>query len=192
MSTEYTISLSQIEKEFSLERVTVPENYDLIQVTTPEVWRPGLALTGFYDIFDNDRISVIGNAEHCYLSGLDANDRKKKLVEFIEHLPTAVIFSRNLEVFPELREKAEEIGVPVFTTKEKTSPLIAALITIKRTSKIYIPGTPLTLESTFISISTICITDAMKALTTIKSELTFRTTSKVIAIGNFTEEVRTN
>ena len=128
MSTEYTIPLSQIEKEFSLERVTLPENYDSIKVTTPEVWRPGLALTGFYDIFDSDRISVIGNAEHCYLSGLDAEDRKKKLVDFIEHRPTAVIFSRDLPVFPELREKAEELGVPVFTTKEKTSPLIAALI----------------------------------------------------------------
>ena len=128
MSVEYSIPLSQVEKEFSLERVTTPANYDELKVITPEVWRPGLALTGFYEIFDNDRISVIGNAEHTYLSELDPKDRKNKLIEFVEHRPVAIIFARELPVFPELCEKAEEIGIPVFISKEKTSPLIAALI----------------------------------------------------------------
>ena len=128
MGIEYTIPLSQIEQEFSLERVTVPADYENVMVASPEVWRPGLALTGFYEVFDNDRISVIGNAEYTYLSELDDEDRKNKLVDFIEHRPAAVIFSRELSVFPELQEKAEEVGVPVFTSKEKTSPLIAALI----------------------------------------------------------------
>ena len=128
MSTEYTIPLSQVETEFSLERVTIPENYDSIMISSPDVWRPGLALTGFYDIFDDDRISVIGNAEHHYLSDLEPEDRRNKLVAFAEHHPVAVIFSRDLPVFPEFREKAEELGIPVFTTKEKTSAIIAALI----------------------------------------------------------------
>ena len=80
MRSEYTIPLSQIEKEFSLERVTVPENYESILIATPEVWRPGLALAGFYDIFDKDRISIIGNAEHVFLSRLEPEDRKKKII----------------------------------------------------------------------------------------------------------------
>ena len=128
MGTEYTIPLSQVEKEFALERVTVPADYDTVMVTTPAVWRPGLALSGFYEIFDSDRISVIGNAEHCYLSGLDGETRRQKIIDFIEHRPVAVIFARDLHVFPEFQEKAEEIGIPVFITKEKTSSLIAAMI----------------------------------------------------------------
>ena len=128
MSVEYTIPLSHIEQEFSLEKVTVPENYDTIQVSNPAVWRPGLALTGFYEIFDNERISVIGNAEHHYLSGLDEDTRKKRIVEFIEHHPVAVIFARDLPVFPEFEQTAAKVGVPVFTTKEKTSSIIASLI----------------------------------------------------------------
>ena len=125
---EYTIPLSQIEKEFSLDKVTVPENYESLQVSSPEVWRPGLALSGFYDIFDNNRICVLGNAEHLYLSRLDAEDRKQKLVDFAEHEPVAVIFSRELEVFPELVEAARKFNIPVFSSKERTSPLIASLI----------------------------------------------------------------
>ena len=125
---EYSIPLSQVEKEFSLEKVTVPDNYDELKVTSPEVWRPGLALTGFYDIFESERISVIGNAEHTYLLGLDADDRKKKLVDFVSRRPVAIIFARELAVFPELEQAAKELGVPVFSTKEKTSAIIASLI----------------------------------------------------------------
>ncbi len=128
MSTEYTIPLSQLEKEFSLERITVPQNYEEVLISTPEVWRPGLALTGFYDVFDKERICIIGNAEHAYLSGLESDDRKTKLVAFANHHPAAVIFTRELPVFPELCEKAAELGIPILSTKEKTSPFNAALI----------------------------------------------------------------
>ena len=128
MRSEYTIPLSQIEKEFTLERITVPDNYESVLISTPEVWRPGLALAGFYDIFDKDRISIIGNAEHVFLSGLDAEDRRQKLVTFVEHLPAAIIFTSGLAVFPELVEKAKELGIPVFVTRERTSPFNAALI----------------------------------------------------------------
>ena len=128
MRSEYTIPLSQIEQEFALERITVPTDYESVLISTPEVWRPGLALAGLYDIFDKDRISIIGNAEHVFLSGLDAADRKKKIEDFVEHLPAAIIFTSGLEVFPELLAKAVEVGIPVFVTRERTSPFNAALI----------------------------------------------------------------
>lgn len=125
---EYSIPLSHIESEFSLQRVTIPENYESILITTPQVWRPGLALAGFYDVFDNRRIAVIGNAEHYYLSGLEKDELEKRLITFVEHKPVAIIFTRELEVFPTLKAKAIELGVPVFSSKEKTSSLIASLI----------------------------------------------------------------
>ena len=128
MSVEYTIPLSKIEQEFNLERITVPENYESIQVETPEVNRPGLALTGFYEIFEKSRISLIGNAEHRYLLRLDDADRRQKIVDYIHAQPAAVIFTSDLPVFDELREEAIKIGVPVFRTKEKTSPFMAAII----------------------------------------------------------------
>ena len=128
MSVEYTIPLSKIEQEFNLERITVPENYESIQVETPEVNRPGLALTGFYEIFEKSRISLIGNAEHRYLLRLDDADRRQKIVDYINAQPAAVIFTSDLPVFDELKEEAIKIGVPVFRTKEKTSPFMAAII----------------------------------------------------------------
>ena len=81
---EYTIPLYKLEEEFSLERVFVPENYQDINIVTPEVGRPGLALAGFYEIFEKDRLCLIGNAEYRYLSGLDKVDRAKKIADFID------------------------------------------------------------------------------------------------------------
>lgn len=128
MSAEYTVQLSKLEKELNLERISIPENYDEIQIETPEVNRPGLALTGFYEIFEKSRINLIGNAEYRYLLRLDNNDRKKKIVDFIDAHPCAVIFTSGLPVFDELIEEAQRIGVPILRSKEKTSPLMATLI----------------------------------------------------------------
>ena len=128
MSSEYTIPLRKIVEEFSLEKVTVPANYEEVQIETPEVNRPGLALTGFYEIFERSRISIIGNAEHRYLQGLEENDRKKKIKDYVDARPVAIILTQGIEVFPEMVEEATKIGVPVFASKERTSPLMAALI----------------------------------------------------------------
>ena len=128
MSAEYNIPLYKIEEEFALERITVPANYNEIKVETPEVNRPGLALTGFYEIFERSRISLIGNAEHRYLLRLEAEDRKKKIIDYVNARPIAIVFTSSLPVFDELREEAEKQGVPVLRSKEKTSPLMAAMI----------------------------------------------------------------
>ena len=128
MSVEYTIPLSKIEQEFNLERIAVPENYEDIKIETPEVNRPGLALTGFYEIFEKSRISIIGNAEHRYLLRLDDEDRKKKIKDYVNAQPVAIIFTSELEVFDEFIEEATAIGVPILRTKEKTSPFMAAII----------------------------------------------------------------
>lgn len=128
MSAEYTIPLSKIEQEFNLERITVPENYDDIRVETPEVNRPGLALAGFYEIFEKSRISIIGNAEHRYLLRLEEEDRKKKIRDYINARPVSVIFTSNLSVFDEFIDEAKKVGVPVLRTKEKTSPFMASII----------------------------------------------------------------
>ena len=128
MKKEYTIPLQNLEKEFNLERIFVPENYHERLVNTPEVQRPGLALSGFYEIFDADRICIIGNAERRYLIGLEDDDRKKKIYDFINAKPSAVIFTTGNEVIEEFIDAAKLAGVPILRTKEKTSPFMAGLI----------------------------------------------------------------
>ena len=64
---QYQVKLKDIANEFSLEVITVPENYDDIYVRRADVSRPGLPLAGFFDDFESGRIQMIGNMEHSYL-----------------------------------------------------------------------------------------------------------------------------
>ncbi len=128
MSEKYSIPLKKLAAEFSLEEIYVPGNYENILVTTPEVSRPGLAVAGFFEVFDEDRLQIIGYAEHRYLSGLPEEERTKRITDFVKAAPVGIIFTTGQEVFEELIEVAKEVGVPVLRTSEHTSPFMAALI----------------------------------------------------------------
>ena len=70
MAVTYSVSLSQIIKEVGLETVFMPSNPEELLVTCSDVNRPGLALGGYYDYFDSDRIQVLGKSEHGFLEAL--------------------------------------------------------------------------------------------------------------------------
>ncbi len=128
MTEVHTIPLSKLCSEFSLEVVYAPANFEEILITTPEVCRPGLALAGFFEIFDAERVQIIGNAERRYLESLPDEQRRAHIVNYMHHNPATVVYSTSGEVFPEMIEAAAAAGVPILRSKEKTSPLMAAII----------------------------------------------------------------
>ena len=128
METEYSISLAELIKEFQLEVIYLPCEAEKIMISSAEVNRPGLALTGFFGNFDPKRIAVIGKAEHRYLDENEPALRDHKIREFMDHKPACVIMSTGLEVFPSMLEEAKTADVPLLLSRERTSPLVAALI----------------------------------------------------------------
>ena len=79
MKEQYKIPLSKLVDEFHFEIVVKPDCYEDIQITTPEVNRPGLALAGFYELFEQERIQLIGKAEHSYLESLEPIEALREL-----------------------------------------------------------------------------------------------------------------
>ena len=125
---QYQVKLTDIANEFSLEVITVPENYDDIYVRRADVSRPGLPLAGFFDDFESGRIQMIGNMEHSYLDSLGSAGRYESIDKFMAHDVVAVVVTRGLEIFPELKELAEKHSTPLFRTAETTSDFMASLI----------------------------------------------------------------
>ena len=125
---QYQVKLKDIANEFSLEVITVPENYDDIYVRRADVSRPGLPLAGFFDDFESGRIQMIGNMEHSYLDSLGSAGRYESIDKFMAHEVVAVVVTRGLEIFPELKELAEKHSTPLFRTAETTSDFMASLI----------------------------------------------------------------
>ena len=128
MKQAYKIALSKIAEDFKLEVAVRPENFDSIQIVSPEVNRPGLALAGFYEMFDADRIQLIGKAEMAYLSSLEPSTKRLMLQKFVDAHPVAIIYTTDLPVDEALAERAVAVGVPVLRTAVKTSQIMAALI----------------------------------------------------------------
>ena len=128
MKDSYKIPLSQIVQEFHFEIVVKPAAFDEIQVTTPEINRPGLALTGFYEVFEPERIQLIGRAETRYLESLEKSKKRLLLHQLVDAGPVAILYTSDLPVDEALIQRAEERQVCVLRTSVRTSPIMAALI----------------------------------------------------------------
>ena len=124
----YTVELSKIINEFSLEKIYLPDDPEKILIHLTDVNRPGLQLAGFFDHFEPQRIQIIGKVEYKYLESLSPEERRSSIMSFLETKPVTVIFSSSLEIFPEFIELGEYFEVPVLRTAEMTSAFMAALI----------------------------------------------------------------
>jgi HPr kinase/phosphorylase len=124
---KYSIPLQSLIQEFGLEVVYLPDDADDIAISTTEIDRPGLALTGFFGIFDPDRIELIGNAEHRYLAGFDDETVLQKIKAFVSRKPVAVIETAGHKPLPEFVEACREYRIPLMCAREETTSLMAAM-----------------------------------------------------------------
>ena len=128
MSSVFTVSLANLIQELSLETAYMPEDPEKILISSRDINRPGLELTGFLDFFDKTRIIILGNTESAYLSQLACDQKIKILTDIIEKKPPAVIVARNLPLSEELMDICKQYQVPVLRSADATSSLSAALV----------------------------------------------------------------
>lgn len=95
-------------------------------VIEPMMYRPGLALTGFFGNFARKRIQVIGKAENAYLASLGKADRIARIRALFEHGAYCLVFAAGLNVSGEIKEIAQQAGVSVLSSPLLTRNLIHA------------------------------------------------------------------
>ena len=98
MVTEYSVELSRIIKEFSLETIYLPTSPEEHLIRNNDVNRPGLQFGGYYKYFDNTRIQIVGKAEESYIKSFEKDKYNEFVNTFFASSPAAVIISRNLEL----------------------------------------------------------------------------------------------
>lgn len=125
---QFSVPLEKIVQNLHLEVVFAPRELSDMPVTTPDVNRPGLLLSGYDEYFDPTRIQILGNAELGYLSTLEESERRSRVHTLFASQPPAVVITRSLEVLDEITEFATQYSVPVLRTAENTSSMMSALI----------------------------------------------------------------
>jgi HPr kinase/phosphorylase len=94
------------------------------KITHSQVQKMGLALTGFTQFVNPERLQIIGNTEMAYFNTLTP-EMQEKVIHQICSLPlSCLVITRGLEVPQLLLQEADEKGIPVFRTNLRSFDFI--------------------------------------------------------------------
>ena len=117
------------ESKMNLKNLTPDVDLSEKEVEIPDINRPALQLTGFFEHFDSERVQIIGYVEYTFLEKMTDEVKKKKIYEtLLSYKIPCLIFCRNLPPEAMLLEMAEKANIPVFQTEKKTSEFTAEII----------------------------------------------------------------
>lgn len=126
----FSVSLQKVFARLNVEVVYSPAPLEEIPVFSADVNRPGLLLTGYNKFFDASRIQICGMVEMSYLKEISESERRSHIHTLFAVRPPAVLVSRDLPIFDEMIEFAQEYKVPLLHSPENTTHLISALNSI--------------------------------------------------------------
>lgn len=128
MSSKYSVSLEKLLKDNQFEKLYMPKEPEDIIITSPDVNRPGLILSGFDSYFDNERVNFLGMTEIEYINSIPEAERQQRLEVFMSKRPALLIITRSLPCPDDLLVLAEKYEVPVIASTDSTSRCMAETI----------------------------------------------------------------
>ncbi|HEL1587355.1 TPA: HPr kinase/phosphorylase [Streptococcus suis] len=97
------------------------------EITTSDISRPGLEMTGYFDYYSPERIQLIGMKEWSYLMAMTAHNRYQVLRQMFQPQTPVVIVARGLEIPEEMYRAAKEEGIAILQGQSATSRLSGEL-----------------------------------------------------------------
>lgn len=97
------------------------------EITTSDISRPGLEMTGYFDYYVPERIQLIGMKEWSYLNAMTPHNRFQVLSEMLQTETPAIVVTRGLKVQQELIDAAEKNKVTVLSSDVSTSRLLGEI-----------------------------------------------------------------
>ena len=128
MAFRYSVSLAKILKDNTFEVLYMPKDPSELFISSRDINRPGLILSGFEEFFDNTRINYLGKTEVGYIESFSEEDRIDRVGLFMSKKPACVVITSSLPCPDVLIEFARKYDVPVLRTNEPTSRSMAAII----------------------------------------------------------------
>lgn len=93
------------------------------EITTSDISRPGLEMTGYFDFYSPERLQLLGMKEWSYLNKMSAHNRYHVLMEMFKPETPAVIVARDLEIPKEMLKAAKEKKIAILRSRIATSRL---------------------------------------------------------------------
>ena len=125
---ENYVKLCKVVEKLNLKNLTPDVDMTEKKVMVPDINRPALQLTGFFEHFAYERVQLIGCVEYTFLENMEEDEKEKIYDMLLSYKIPCIIFCRNLKPDDSLIEKANKANVPVFSTETPTSAFSAEII----------------------------------------------------------------
>lgn len=122
------VKLSKVVEKLNLKNLTPDVDMTEKKVMVPDINRPALQLTGFFEHFAYERVQLIGCVEYTFLENVEEDEKEKIYDMLLSYKIPCIIFCRNLKPDDSLIEKANKANVPVFSTETPTSAFSSEII----------------------------------------------------------------
>jgi len=122
------VKITDLIERMNLKNLTPDIELGEKYITVPDINRPALQLTGYFDHFDSVRVQIIGYVEYTYLETLETERKKEVYRQLLSYGIPCLIYTTQIEPDEEMLRQANEVGIPIFLTEQKTSPFQAELI----------------------------------------------------------------
>ncbi|MRX72347.1 HPr kinase/phosphorylase [Bacillus lacus] len=96
-------------------------------ITTSDISRPGIEMTGYFRYYPQERVQLLGKTEISYFNQLSDAEKSERMASLCTEVTPAIIISRDMDVPHELLEESEKAGVPVLKSQLKTTRLSSHL-----------------------------------------------------------------
>ena len=91
------VKLEKLIEKMSLKNLTPDLDLTQSEIQVPDINRPALQLTGYFDHFDSDRVQIIGYVEYTYLETLSDEKKKEMYTQLLSYGIPCIVYCRNLE-----------------------------------------------------------------------------------------------
>ncbi|HIZ67863.1 HPr(Ser) kinase/phosphatase [Streptococcus sp. UBA632] len=118
-----TVTVKMLVDKVKLKVVYGNDEFLAKEITTADISRPGLEMTGYFDYYSPERLQLLGMKEWTYLMKMTSHNRYQVLTEMIKPETPAIIVARKLEVPEEMLAAAKEKGIAILQSHISTSRL---------------------------------------------------------------------
>lgn len=124
----YGVTITELITKMKMKNVLPEIDTDKVVLSHPDVNRPALQLTGFFDHFDRERVQIIGYVEQAYINTMPREVRMERYDKLLSSEIPCVVYSRGQEPDEDMQNLCLHYQVPLMVSEKSTSDLMAEVI----------------------------------------------------------------
>lgn len=118
-----SVSVANLVEAINLTVYSGEEYLEEKQITTSDIYRPGLELTGYFEYYPEERIQLFGMTEVSYAHQLTKKDLQDVAEKLCAPKTPCLVIARDLKVPAELEKSAKVNNIPILLSSLPTTRL---------------------------------------------------------------------